>query len=148
MKDTVETRQLDGVPIEWTRYWFECEQLPPDWESFHTMTLLQTISTINWLRSAMSGMRKEAKAEGQATKGEAAAETAVKVQSAGVAQVEDKRDNNMQAPTEKELSTDDENIEGLQTLTVPPLVHSKTASSVTSDTFIESLFCSPLLPFL
>lgn len=88
----------------------------------------------------MRKMRKEVKGEGQATKEAATvAETAAKVQSAKVAQVEGKEDKDVQTTIEEELSTDDKNIEGSQTLTVPPLVHLKSSSSATSDAFTEVL---------
>jgi len=132
-KDTGENRQLDGVPIERMRYWFEHERLPPGWEPYHTTTLLETISTINRLRSAMSAMKKEAEAEGQVAKGEAVVERTVEVQ--GVEVVEADKDGRVS--TEEELSTDDENIEGSQTLSVPSLV--KTVSSATSESFTEGL---------
>lgn len=150
-KDTGANRQLDGVPIERMRYWFEHERLPPDWKPYHTTTLRETISTINRLRSAMSGMRKEAKAEAQVPRVEVApqvqepqAAVAVAVEgSEEEVKARAKDDKDARVSTEEELSTDDENFEGSQILSVPPLMHSKSASSATSDTFTESVLHTP-----
>ena len=57
-----------------------------------------------------------------------------------------KGDRGAQVSTEEEPLTDDENMEGSQTLDVPPLVYSKSASSATSDTFTESVLHTPQSP--
>lgn len=61
--DDPATRQLDGVPIERLRFWFEHERLPEDWTPYHETTLRETIDTINRLRSAMRRMAKEKKSQ-------------------------------------------------------------------------------------
>lgn len=121
-KDTGANRQLDGVPIERMRYWFENERLPPDWEPYHETTLLETISTINRLRSAMSGMRKASAGDELGTRGSAKADAAVEAPAAagGVDVCKDK-----QTSSDAEL-TDDDNADG-----VPSLVHSRSATSET-----------------
>ncbi|GJE89442.1 peroxidase family 2 protein [Phanerochaete sordida] len=55
--DTGASRGLNGVPVGRLRYWFENERLPPDWQPYHTTTLLQTVATMGQLRAAMAKVR-------------------------------------------------------------------------------------------
>ncbi|GJE97276.1 chloroperoxidase [Phanerochaete sordida] len=119
-KDTGANRQLDGVPIERMQYWFEHERLPPDWTPYHETTLLETIGTINRLRSAMSAMRKTGEGQVQG-EGEVEAEDTAKAPAKSV-EVEAAK----VGQHEEEDVSDDENAGG-----VPSLSHSRSATSET-----------------
>ena len=57
--DTGASRGLDGVPVGRLLWWFENERLPPDWQPYHTTTLLQTVATMGQLRTAMAKVRQD-----------------------------------------------------------------------------------------
>lgn len=132
-KDDAKTTPLDGVPIERMRYWFEHERLPEDWKPYHVTTLRQTILMANRIRSEMHRLaaqnKKQAKVDATTQK------AAIANVSPSTAETKGKVD----ATSSSSIS--DSGADDANTLTVPPLFHSRdsTMSSATSSTFGDVL---------
>lgn len=137
IRDDPKKRQLDGVPNERLRYWFEHERLPPDWEPYHKTTLRETISTINRLRSAM---KKQAKEQAKQVVQEAPAVVVTEPVKVEVQKAEPEGEAERTSTAMKtEEASDGEDASDASVPAVPPLLHSRFASSATSSTFTDVL---------
>lgn len=146
-KDSPETTQLDGVPIERMRYWFQHERLPEDWTPYHKTTLRETITTINRLRSTMRQMAKEKKKQAKRL----ASAPAPAPTTAEAAEVEVKVDTEpevlpeLEKAAKSESDTSSDTDDTSNTLEVPPS-HPRNASgssTATSSTFPDTPLHTP-----
>ncbi|KAI0699474.1 hypothetical protein BC835DRAFT_1331545 [Cytidiella melzeri] len=141
-----QTTPLDGAPIDRMRYWFEHERLPEGWKPYHKTTLTQTIVTVSRMRSKMHALERENKKKAKSKP----ISVPVSAPPVVVEKVEERKSLSVLDEACSESEGEDRN-----TLTVPPLIHTRdgSATSATSSTFSDALhtpqaseFVSPAAP--